>query len=158
MHQFNRNIIFGAISSSVLKNLIPEGAVEIIYSYYGGNSGIQENLIVNEREWEVEPELRVIWTGSAISTRSVDPSSTPWASHRPHGNLYDWPLSWFRTRTHSTNQRVESPLLSCPSRKVLNTPRLRCCNSIYSFLDETFLFLSAYANVGIISKSWTQKI
>lgn len=101
--------------------------------------------------------VRHVSTSSSLSTvrgiscptssLSVDPSSTPRPSHRPHGNLprerrlfqktlkrpremqthlYVWPVTSLRTTTCSTIHLGDGPELSWPIRSVVNIPTFLC--------------------------------
>lgn len=60
---------------------------------------------------------------------SVEPSSMPRPSQRPHGNLNMCPVTSLRTTTCSTIHFGDMPVLSWPIRSVDSTPRFLCWKS-----------------------------
>lgn len=65
-------------------------------------------------------------TKAPTNNRSVDPSSIPLPSQRPQGNLNVCPVTSFLTTICSTIHFGDNPVLSCPIRKVDNTPKFLC--------------------------------
>ena len=86
---------------------------------------IIHNCNKNERYCCNNQQLKTDTTVKNVSGLLVNILVTDLLSQPPHRNRVQWLLRTFSTKMWSKHQPGEMPVLSCPTRSDLNSPRLR---------------------------------